>query len=290
MPRRRRQRRHGHHRHVARPERAQRLLEVAPGPASAASPRSALVTTSTSGTSMIPAFRNWSVSPEPGCTTTATVSHTLLHVGLRLAHAHGLHHHDVERRRRARRPPRAWRAASPPSRPPAAVERIRMPSSRGRGRSARGRRAASRRSAWRTGRRRAPPRRARAAPVGDQRREQRRLARPRRAGDAHEVRRRLAAERAGETSASSAAVAARPRGERSSIEVERGRRGGAVALAQPPAQLGAGVAQDGRGRGAVVLGHQLHDVAHDPADLEVLRRVDAGHAGLEQGAPRRPAG
>ena len=37
-------------------------------------PRSALVTTSTSGTSMIPAFRNCSTSPDPGCTTTATVS------------------------------------------------------------------------------------------------------------------------------------------------------------------------------------------------------------------------
>ena len=37
-------------------------------------PRSAFVTTSTSGTSMIPAFRNWSTSPDPGWTTTATVS------------------------------------------------------------------------------------------------------------------------------------------------------------------------------------------------------------------------
>ena len=32
------------------------------------------MTTSTSGTSMIPAFRNWSASPEPGWTITATVS------------------------------------------------------------------------------------------------------------------------------------------------------------------------------------------------------------------------
>ena len=39
-------------------------------------PRSAFVTTSTSGTSMIPAFRNWSTSPEAGWTTTATVSAT----------------------------------------------------------------------------------------------------------------------------------------------------------------------------------------------------------------------
>ena len=40
----------------------------------ATAPRSALVTTSTSGISMIPAFRNCSASPEPGWTTTATVS------------------------------------------------------------------------------------------------------------------------------------------------------------------------------------------------------------------------
>ena len=40
----------------------------------ATAPRSALVTTSASGTSMIPAFRNCSTSPEPGWTITATVS------------------------------------------------------------------------------------------------------------------------------------------------------------------------------------------------------------------------
>ena len=34
-------------------------------------PRSAFVTTSTSGTSMIPAFKNCKTSPEAGCTTTA---------------------------------------------------------------------------------------------------------------------------------------------------------------------------------------------------------------------------
>ena len=42
----------------------------------ATSPRSAFVTTSTSGTSMIPALRNCSVSPDAGWTTTATVSQT----------------------------------------------------------------------------------------------------------------------------------------------------------------------------------------------------------------------
>ena len=39
------------------------------------------------------------MSPDPGWTTTATVSAHLLDVGLRLADAHGLDHHDVERRR-----------------------------------------------------------------------------------------------------------------------------------------------------------------------------------------------
>src|SRR5215204_3295551 len=34
---------------------------------------------------------------------------------------------------------------------------------------------------------------------------------------------------------------------------------------------------------AVTLRHELHDVAHDAADLEVLRRVDARHPSLEQG-------
>jgi hypothetical protein len=42
----------------------------------ATSPRSALVTTSTSGISMIPALRNCRTSPEPGWTMTATVSAT----------------------------------------------------------------------------------------------------------------------------------------------------------------------------------------------------------------------
>ena len=39
-------------------------------------PRSALVTTSTSGISVMPDFRNCSTSPLPGCTTTTTVSAT----------------------------------------------------------------------------------------------------------------------------------------------------------------------------------------------------------------------
>ena len=64
--------------------------------AAATSPRSALVTTSTSGISMIPAFRNCSTSPEPGWTTTATVSATSATSVSRLADADGLDHDDVE--------------------------------------------------------------------------------------------------------------------------------------------------------------------------------------------------
>ena len=66
---------------------------------SATSPRSAFVTTSTSGTSMIPAFRNWSMSPDAGLHHHRDGVAHLLHVRLRLADAHRLDHDHVERRR-----------------------------------------------------------------------------------------------------------------------------------------------------------------------------------------------
>ena len=56
--------------------RARNEERRSPTARSATRPRSALVTTSTSGISMIPALRNWSTSPEAGWTTTATVSAT----------------------------------------------------------------------------------------------------------------------------------------------------------------------------------------------------------------------
>jgi hypothetical protein len=37
-----------------------------------------------------------------------------------------------------------------------------------------------------------------------------------------------------------------------------------------------------RGGDAVALGHERHDVAHDPREVEVLRRVDGRDAGLLQ--------
>ena len=126
----RRQRRDRHDRHVAASRRA-----AAPAPRSrrarmAASPRSAFVTTSTSGTSMIPAFRNWSTSPEAGCTTTATVSHTSS------TSVSDWPTPTVSTTTTSNAAASAWAAsrvaaARPPSRAPAAVERIRMPSSRG---------------------------------------------------------------------------------------------------------------------------------------------------------------
>ena len=78
------------------------------------------MTTSTSGTSMIPAFRNCSASPEPGWTTTATVSRGLGDVGLGLADADGLDHDDVERggQRLRRRAGRGGEAAEPLARRP----------------------------------------------------------------------------------------------------------------------------------------------------------------------------
>ncbi len=62
-------------------------------------PRSALVTTSTSGISMIPDFRNCSTSPPPGCTTTATVSATSATSVSAWPDADRLDHDHVERRR-----------------------------------------------------------------------------------------------------------------------------------------------------------------------------------------------
>ena len=74
----------------------------------AGAPRSALVTTSTSGTSMIPAFRNCSASPRAGLHDDRDRVRRLGDVGLGLPDADGLDHDDVERggqrlRRRAGR-------------------------------------------------------------------------------------------------------------------------------------------------------------------------------------------
>ena len=123
----------------------------------AASPRSALVTTSTSGTSMIPALRNWSTSPDAGLHHHRDRVAHLLDVGLGLADARPSRPPRRRRRPPARRRPRGWRRPGRRAarRPPSSGSGCRRPW--GRARSGRGRRAASRRSASRTGRRRAPP-------------------------------------------------------------------------------------------------------------------------------------
>ena len=96
----------------------------------ATTPRSAFVTTSVSGTSMIPAFRNCSASPDPGWTITATVSAasatsvsdwptpTVSITTMSNAAASACAAARVA-------------GARPPSRSPAAIERMKMPRSAG---------------------------------------------------------------------------------------------------------------------------------------------------------------
>jgi hypothetical protein len=146
------------------------------------------VTTRTSGTSMIPALRNCRASPEPGCTTTATVSADLGHLGLGLADADGLDHHDVERHRErlGRRAGGGREAAEPPGGGHRANEqpavgrvgvdpRARSPSSAPPERLEEGSTAST------------ATVRSRPAPAARERAEQHRLARPGRPGDADHV-------------------------------------------------------------------------------------------------------
>ena len=98
----------------------------------ATAPRSALVTTSTSGTSMIPALRNWRTSPEPGWTTTTTVSATS---ATSVSDWPTPTVSITTTSNATASAPAAARVAGarPPSRPPAAVERmntLRSPGSR----------------------------------------------------------------------------------------------------------------------------------------------------------------
>ena len=134
--------------------------------------------------------------PSPGCTTTATVSAASATSVSDWPDPDGLDDDDVERGAPAPARPRAWRGASPPSRSPAAIERMNTPRSAGSD-SIRARSPSS-----------APPERrevgstastatrapARPPVARSARRQQRRLAGPGRAGDAHDVAGRLAAE------------------------------------------------------------------------------------------------
>ena len=76
----------------------------------ATSPRSALVTTSTSGISMIPALRNCRTSPEPGLDDDRDGVGHLGDVGLALADARRSRRRRRRRRRPARGRRRGWRA------------------------------------------------------------------------------------------------------------------------------------------------------------------------------------
>ena len=152
------------------------------------------MTTSTSGTSMIPALRNCSTSPAPGWTTTATVS------AASATSVSDCPTPTVSMTTTSNAAASACAAArvagaSPPSRSPAAIERM---NSAAVGRVGVDPRAVAEQRAARALRRRVdgqhrdrPPAR---APDARERAEQRRLAGAGRPGDADDVRRRLAAE------------------------------------------------------------------------------------------------
>src|SRR4051794_35459356 len=234
---------------------------------------SALVTTSTSGTSMIPAFRKWSVSPDPGCTTTATVSHSSA------TSVSDWPTPTVSTTTTSKAALRAWAAsrvgsASPPKRVPAAVDRIRIPSSRG--------------SCWIRTRSPSsdPPE---TFDDGSTARTATLRPDPRHSG--------ISADRSDDfpapggpvsptrcergsvpASASSARACSRPRGERSSMTLSAA----GAALRSLSRKRRPSEAPSGSGRCSVALGDEVDDVAHHLRDLEVLRGVDASDAVLEE--------
>ena len=143
---------------------------------------------------MIPAFRNWSASPEPGWTTTATVS------AASATSVSDWPTPTVSMTTTSNAAASACAAARvagarPPSRSPAAVERMKSPRSRGVGldpRAVAEQRAAERLEVGSTAS--TATVRPRARHAARERAQQRRLAGPGRPGDADDVRRRLAAE------------------------------------------------------------------------------------------------
>ena len=194
------------------------------------------MTTSTSGISMIPALRNCSTSPEPGCTTTATVSATSA------TSVSDWPTPTVSITTTSKAAASAWAAARvagarPPSRSPAAVERMKTPRSSG-SKAIRARSPSSAPplrlddgSTASTATVRPPARHARHSALN-----KRRLARARRPGDADDVPARLAAQPRRRDLGSSArdrlAVARRA----ALDEVEDGGRRAQVAVAQPRAE------------------------------------------------------
>ena len=289
----RRDRRDGHHRRCRASPSERSAACRSRRARSATSPRSALVTTSTSGISMIPDFRNCRTSPEPGCTITATVSATSATSVSRLADADGLDHDDVEGgRQRLRRGARRRREpAEAPARGRGADEDAR--GRPGRRRSARGRRAARRPSAATTGRRRGPRRCAR-------RRASARTSSPSSVdlpapgGPVTPTTWPGASppSAAGETSRSSVGDLPRAAPPSALDEVEHGGRGarGRRRAAARRARRRPRSRSTGAAAAPWRSGHQRHDVAHDLREVEVLGRVDRRDAGRAQRLRRRPRG
>ena len=108
------------------------------------------------------------------------------------------------------------------------------------------------------------------APLARERRQQRRLAGARRPGDADDVRVRLAAEPPGRDLGEQRRDLAAPPGERFSSRFSAAGAARQVARAQARAELGAGHAAE---RTPWRSATSATIVAHDPGELEVLRRV-----------------
>src|SRR4051794_27582738 len=239
----------------------------------AASAMSAFVTTRTSGTSMIPAFRNCSVSPDPGWTTTATVSHNSA------TSVSDWPTPTVSTTTTSKAASSAWAAslvasASPPRRVPAAVDRINTPSSRG--------------SCWM--RTRSP---SSDPPLtfedGSTARTATDRPDPRHSGSSTDrsddlpapggpVSPTKCARGSAPASASNARACSRPRAERSSMTFSAA----GAAPRSPSRSRCPSSRPSGSGRSPVALGDEIDDVAHHLRHLEVLRRVDACDALLEQ--------
>src|SRR3954447_19046529 len=223
---------------------------------------------------MIPALMNWSVSPEPGCTTTATVSATSSTsvsdwptptVSTTTRSYAGASTSTASR----------VGAASPPSRVPAAVERIRTPSSRG-SCSIRARSPSS-----------DPPERFDEGSTASTATVRPALRHVDTRADSSDdlpapggpVTPTRCAPSDAPTSASSAEACSRPPGERSSMTLSAaGPARRSPAARRRPSSAASGCA----GGDTRTLGHELDDIPHDLRQLEVLRRVDARHAGVEQ--------
>ncbi len=194
---------------------------------------------------MIPDFRNCKTSPDPGCTTTATVSATSATSVSDWPDADRLDHHDVERAASACAAVRVA-GASPPSRPPAAIERTNTDWSTGS--TADPGAIAEQRAAGALGGRvhREHGHRAVTSPPRlHERGQQRGLAGARRARDPDDVRAGLAAQRGG-GDALQERVDLRSLVARAALdEVEHRRCGAQIARAQPRGELCATVGHRG---------------------------------------------